>query len=78
MEACVNPYLKARRQSGDYENQALEALIVGQPDEATLQAMTAGPKFCRWSEVRLEFNRGMAKRTNLQRAAIVAAIKDQE
>ncbi len=70
---------KLADKAGLSQNQALEALIVGQTEQDTLKTMAAGSEILKADkDVRTEINRGMAKLTEHQRAAILAAIKDQE
>jgi len=70
---------KLADKAGLSQNQALEALIVGQSEQDTLNTMALGTELLKADkDVRLEINRGMAKLTEHQRAAIMAAIKDQE
>jgi predicted DNA binding protein len=70
---------KLADKAGLSQNQALEALIVGQSEQDTLNTMALGTELLKADkDVRLEISRGMAKLTDHQRAAIMAAIKDQK
>jgi hypothetical protein len=57
------------------QNQALEALIVGQSDQDTFNAMAAGSEVL-WADKsnRLDLNRELSHLTEAQRAALLAAV----